>query len=100
MAKRTKIKTIVVDFDDTIVDFVPFLCFLHNSLHKTCLSESDIKMWSFEGLDLTDVRGNRVTGEELRATFEKYEPHGLYARLPVIKDARFALDIMKCMEKK
>lgn len=93
--KINKKKAIISDFDDCIVDFLPFLCHVHNTLYQTCLSEHDIKEWDFEQLDVTDVRGNRVTGQDLLNTFHKYEPHGLYASLPVIKEARFALKMMK-----
>jgi uncharacterized HAD superfamily protein len=95
MVRKVKKKAIVLDIDDTIVQFCSFLCFLHNNLHGTSVSHHDLKQWSFDGLDIKDVRGNRVTGKELKKTFRLYEPDGLYSILPVIKDARFAIKIMK-----
>lgn len=93
MAKN-KPKCVILDVDDTLVLFCSFLCYLHNKLNNTCVTENDITDWDFDGLDLTDVRGNRVTGKQLRATFLKYEPLGLYACLPVCKESRFGLQLI------
>lgn len=95
MAYRKKEKAVVLDVDDTLVSFLSYLCFLHNKLHGTSLSEHDIKEWAFDNLDLTDVRGNKVTGEQLNETFHEYESEGLYARLPAIKESRFGVELMR-----
>lgn len=93
MAKRQK--AVCFDLDDTICNFLPLLCHLHNKLYGTCLSESDITDWNFDELDVTDVRGNRVTGKQLRETFRSYEPNGLYSCLPVIDDSKRALKMVE-----
>lgn len=94
MTRKIKPKVCVLDLDDTVSQFLPFLCHLHNKLHGTCLTESDITDWNFDSLDVKDVRGNHVTGTQLRETFEKYEPHGLYACLPPLDVAKRALKVM------
>lgn len=86
---------LVFDVDDTIVNFVGHLCSLHNRLKNTCLYETDIKEWDFNNIQIKDARGNVVLGTELKDTFHKYEPHGLYAQLPLLPDARHALNIIK-----
>lgn len=93
--KRKKPHAIVLDLDDTIVGFVDFLCRLHNSLYDTSVTDSDVTKWNFQDLDVVDARGKRVLGEDLARTFAEYESHGLYASLPAIKDARFAIQLMQ-----
>jgi len=94
MVRKLKPKAVIVDIDDTITNFLPFLCFLHNKLNNTSITEKDITSWNFDNIEFKDVRGNETTGDELRATFRNFEDHGLYAILPPINDARFALDII------
>lgn len=90
-----KPKAIVLDYDDTIVDFVGFLCEVHNKKHNTCITPRDITSWGFESLDFKDVRGNRVTGEQFIGTFMDYESDGFYVSLDLIGSTFNALMIMK-----
>ena len=93
--RQIKPKAVVLDLDDTIVDFLGFLCSLHNKKNGTCIIPNDISEWNFTSLSVTDVRGNTVSGDELRNTFKEYEPEGMYVGLELIKDSDFALEIMK-----
>lgn len=95
-----KSKAIVLDMDDTIVAFSEFLCRLHNSLNNTCITIKDLTSWDFGDVDMKDAQGNQVTGKDLMKTFHDYESHGLYAALPVIKDARFAIQLMQSLNYK
>ncbi|HLD91590.1 MAG TPA: hypothetical protein VI911_11385 [Patescibacteria group bacterium] len=87
-----KDKAIVVDYDDTVVGFLQALCKAHNKKYGTCVSHNDIKTWNFDDLDITDARGNRVTGADLRATFKLYEENGMYAALKPLDYAKYTLD--------
>lgn len=93
--RKYKPKAVVVDYDDTVVDFTGFLCYLHNKKHGTTIGTSDITDWDFTNLSVKDVRGNVVLGSELKETFKYYEEDGLYAALPVIKESKFALELIK-----
>jgi uncharacterized HAD superfamily protein len=95
MKRKRKPLAIALDLDDTISEFLPFLCKLHNKLHGTCITTSDLKTWDFANVNLKDKQGNIVTGDQLRETFHKYEPDGLYSILPPIRDSRFALELIK-----
>lgn len=97
MAKKKKDKAIVLDYDDTVVNFLDKLCELHNSLHGTSLSACDIKSWSFVNLDLTDARGKTVKGADLESTFRRFEHGGLYATLPLIPHSKYVIDIIQKM---
>jgi len=101
MAKEHKRKrrpyAIVLDYDDTVVDFIGFLCMVHNSIHGTCMTRRDVINWGFKDINMKDARGNTVTGAEFTKTFEEWEENGLYAALPAFKDARRAVDIMRKM---
>jgi len=90
--KKVKEKAIVVDYDDTVVGFLQALCKAHNKRYGTCISHNDIKTWDFGDMDITDARGNRVTGHDLRATFKLYEDNGLYAALKPLDYSKYALD--------
>ncbi len=92
--RRTKPKAIVLDYDDTVVAFLQTLCRIHNLKHGTCLTDHDIKTWNFDDIDIIDARGVRVIGKELRETFKITEEHGLYALLPPLDYAKYALDTM------
>ena len=87
----TKPKAIVIDMDGVIGDFLYTLTWLQNKLKGTSVSHNDIKTYNFVDLNVTDVRGNSVTGEELFATFKEWEPHGIYAIMPLLPHAREAL---------
>jgi len=93
--RNRKDKAVILDIDDTILLFSTFVCFLHNKEYGTSITPNDILDWDFSTLEMRDVRGNIVTGEQLLGTYRKYEDHGLYAALPVIRPAKFALQIMK-----
>jgi hypothetical protein len=90
-----KPKVIILDVDDTILDFCGFLCSLHNKKYGTCISPNDLTDWNFSSVEVKDANGNVVLGSQLRATFEEYEADGLYVGLDVLGDADFALEIMK-----
>lgn len=87
-----KEKAIVVDYDDTVVGFLQSLCKAHNKKYGTCISHNDLKSWDFDDVDITDARGNRVTGKDLRETFQIYEENGMYAALKPLDYAKYALD--------
>lgn len=93
--KRNKLKTIVLDYDDTVVDFLGGLCRIHNKRYNTCISANDIQDWDFSSLEVKDARGNVVKGSELKKTFIAYEDDGLYVGLEMLGDADFALELMK-----
>ena len=40
--RKRKQKAIVVDYDDTVVDFMGFLCHLYNVKNSTCVSPNDL----------------------------------------------------------
>jgi len=88
---------VVLDYDDTCVDFIGFLCTLHNHLHGTCMTRRDVVNWCFSDIDMKDARGHTVTGAEFNSTFKEWENDGLYASLPALKDARRAIDLMKTL---
>ena len=91
--RKRKHKAIVVDYDDTVVDFMGFLCHLYNVKNGTCISPNDLKEWDFKDVEVKDARGNVVKGEKLRKMFKDYENQGLYAALPIIEESRRALDM-------
>lgn len=93
--KSNKIPTVVLDLDDTLVDFMGGLLLFHNKRFNTCVATSDLKSWDWCNIDMTDVLGNTVTGKDLKSTFEDYEQHGLYAALNVLGDADLALELIK-----
>jgi uncharacterized HAD superfamily protein len=93
--RKRKEKVIVVDYDDTVVDFMGFLCRLHNKLYKTCITPSDFKAYDFDLVEIEDARGNKVHGKDIRETFLEYEKHGLYAALSLLPEAKFALKMFK-----
>jgi uncharacterized HAD superfamily protein len=95
-----KPKAVVVDFDDVVVDFLRTLCMLHNKVHDTSLSAADLTSWNFQGLEFKDIQGNVVTSDDLKETMRAYESHGLYAILPVLEEAKFALELMKKLDYK
>ena len=95
--RKRKPHAVVLDYDDTVVDFMGFLCSVHNLYNGTCMTKNDVKGWGFKGVSLTDARGNTVTGEELMNTFKTYEKHGIYASLPVIREARKAIYDMRTL---
>lgn len=90
-----KPKTIVLDFDDTVVDFMGKLCEQHNRLHGTCISPYDLKEYDMTKLKMKDANKVTVTGEQLFNTFKEYEIQGLYAALKPLPRARHALQRMK-----
>ena len=101
MATEKKYKrrphAVVLDYDDTVVDFIGFLCMVHNHLHGTCMTRRDVVNWGFKDINMKDARGNTVTGAEFNQTFKDWEAHGLYASLPAFKDAKRAIDLIRKM---
>jgi len=95
MPRITKEKAVVLDYDDTICDFLGFLCRIYNKLNNTCISPTDITEYCFDNVNFKDVRGNEVTGDQLLETFEEYEKHGLYAAIPLLPESLHALNIMR-----
>ena len=95
MKKKTKkIPCIVTDLDDVIVDFLGFLCDLYNSKHNTSITKNDITDWNFESLQIRDMGNVKVKGEDLRDFFLEYES-AFYSSIPVMDDAKRALDYIK-----
>lgn len=90
-----KRRAIILDLDDTIVDFLTCLTKLYNAKHGTCISPADLTSWDFKDISMKDARGNEVDGKNLREFFIEYENHGLYAALPVIEEAKRAIDFAK-----
>lgn len=93
--RRIKEKAIVLDYDDTIVNFDGGICAIHNKRYGTSLTPRDLKTWNFKGLEVKDVSNNIVRGEDLLATFKEYEDHGLYVGLDLLRDSYNALECMK-----
>ena len=96
--RKKKPRAIVVDFDDTVVNFLDTLCLLHNKRHGTSITTNDLTSWNFEDIEIEDARGNIVRGEELYQTMQTYEPHGLYAILQISDEALFALQLIKKLD--
>lgn len=94
MPKKEKI--VILDYDDTIGNFLGSLCQLHNRLHGTHLSEHVLNSWDFDNIEVEDVNGNIVKGSDLRRTFEEYEIQ-LYSSMPLLADAKFAVDTIKAI---
>lgn len=94
MGRKIKPKIVVFDLDDTTVGFVDKLCRLHNRLHHTEISPSDIKEYNIKKLNFVDCSGNTVNGEELWQTFQEYEPY-IYPSLKPLPEAREALQRLK-----
>lgn len=93
--RKAKIPAIVCDLDDTICDFVGGVVQLYNKRHKTCISPSMMSDWNWNSLSVTDARGTKVTGVDLRKVYEEYEPEGLYACLEALPFVAQALDIIQ-----
>jgi len=87
---------VVLDFDDTVVDFLGSICTLHNKINNTSITQNDITNWDLESEEIVveDARGNVATGEEVLKTFREFEEHGLYASLSPLPEAGHALNIM------
>lgn len=90
-----KTPTVVLDIDDTVVDFIGFLCYLYNVKNDTTVSSADLKSWDFVGTKVEDAQGKVVLGETLRKFFLDYENSGLYAALPPIKESVLAIELMR-----
>ena len=98
MAKtKTKIPTVVLDIDDTVVHFCNFLCYAYNNIHHTSITESDLTTWDFTTTKVTDHSGKTVSGVEIRQFFKDYEAHGFYTALPPIKESVLAIDFIRKM---
>lgn len=95
--KSNRKYAVLLDIDDTVLNFIETLCKLHNYDNGTTLVPSDLTDWNFDELNIQDVRGTKVTGENLRQTFSKYESHGLYAILKPLEGARNAINTMKLL---
>lgn len=92
-----KPKAVIFDSDDCLVNFQDMLCRIHNKLHDTCITPSDIREYDMNKANMVDARGNEVKGEELFKTFKEYENHGLYATLKPLPEARHALHLIRKM---
>jgi len=88
-AKKKKPNAIVIDFDDVIYDFIPYLCELYNKIKGTCITEHDVKEWEFDGLKVEGADGSVATGEELRDVMNEFSDHGLYTLAPLVRDSNF-----------
>ena len=76
-------RVVVLDCDDVIVDFVGYVCTLHNKLHKTALTKHDLKEYNLPiRSEATNIEGD-VVNKGLFKTFKEYENHGLYGVVPV-----------------
>ena len=92
--RRIKPNAIVLDLDDTILAFLQGLVHQYNVKHSASLSHNDIKTWDFEDLDITDARGNRSIGKDLRDLFLLLEGHGMYAALEPLPYAKSFLKML------
>jgi uncharacterized HAD superfamily protein len=92
-----KIETIISDIDDVLYDFGGFTCSLHNALNDTVITPNDIKDWDFNDVEMKDATGKVVRGKELYATYKRFEEHGFYSKMPLINDAKRALELMKLL---
>lgn len=93
--RKIKPKALVFDYDDCIVKFLETVFQFYNYLNDTSVSTNDMSDWEFDSLLHKDARGNVVTGADIRDTFLEYEPHGLYAGLPPIRNAIKALEFCR-----
>ena len=94
--KKTKIPTVVLDCDDTVVQFVSFLCYLFNAKFHTSLAESDLTDWDFTSTKITDHQGKIIEGSSLRQFFIDYEDV-IYSAIPPIRESVFAMTLMKTL---
>jgi len=93
--RKYKPKAIVLDADDTIFDFCGPLTTIEYKESGSSIAPSDLTTWNWTNLEFKDASGNTVTGAQLRDTFAKWEPHGLYVFLPLLRDSYNALECMK-----
>lgn len=95
-----KEKTVVLDCDDVIVDFVGYVCTLHNKQHKTTWTKYDLKEYNLPiRSEATNIEGDMVSKGPFR-TFKEYENHGLYGVLPVFEESRQAMQLLKMLNYK
>lgn len=94
-ARKKKEKVIVIDGDDVIWDFTGTTTLLTNLTYGTCITPEQVNVWDYNGLELIDALGNRVTGEMLLNVYKTYENHGLYSVLSLKPFAKFAIELMK-----
>ena len=73
-------KAVVLDIDDTLLDFCAHLCEIHNGLNGTAYKRDDLIEWS---LPL-----------ELNKTFQEYERE-LYLSQPIIPKVRKQLELFR-----
>jgi len=95
MEKEIKCKAIVSDLDDCIVDFIGFLCLIHNKKHRTTITRGDIVNYPMNEVEAEDIDGNVTKGITLYKTFKDLESHGLYAVLPDFPEAKQAIRMIK-----
>lgn len=95
MKAKIKIPTIVLDIDDVMFRFIPFLCFLYNNKHSTTITESDITSWNFYDTKVEDAQGQITKGAQLRKFFKEYENAGIYAALPPIRMSIQSIELIK-----
>lgn len=93
--RKCKQKGVILDIDDVCAKFQGFMCFLHNMVHGTSVTEADLTDWDFTKLDFTDAQGNHVTGPSIRETMTRFESAGMYAALPILQDADFAIQVIR-----
>jgi uncharacterized HAD superfamily protein len=92
---RIKFKAIILDLDDTVLGFLQALVHQYNMRHNTSLSHNDIKTWDFDDLDITDKKGNRIVGKDLRDLFVLLEENGMYAALEPLEYSKRFLSSLK-----
>jgi uncharacterized HAD superfamily protein len=90
-----KIETIISDIDDVIKDFKGYNCDLHNKIYGTSVAEKDLTDWDYDKIMIKDAVGTLINGADIFNTFKRFENCGLYSRLPVIIEAKRALELAK-----
>lgn len=93
--RKTKKKIVVLDLDDTVLDFLGLLCLVYNKINGTSISPIDFKEYNLEACYLKDANGNEVNGTEVFEVFKKYEKYGLYAAQKPLPESRHALSLIR-----
>jgi len=93
-------KAVILDCDDVIVDFVGYICTLHNKHHKTTWTKHDLKEYNLPlRVETINIDGDVIT-KGLFKTFKEYENHGVYALVPVFEESRQAMQLLKALNYK
>lgn len=93
MSRQKKPACLAIDVDDSSMDFQGLLCRLMTNKSGVHVLPEDLKGWSWENIIIKNNTGT-ITGEDLRALFEKYE-YEIYSAMLPFRYSRKALMAIK-----